>query len=160
MRYLIGIDIGTSGTKTVLFDTDGNVVKSKTVEYPLYQPHNGWAEQNPEDWWNAVRETLEYVGTENVVGIGLSGQMHGLVMLDEKGGVIRPSIIWCDGRTAAECEEITEKVGRDRLIEISANPALAGFTASKIMWVKKHEPENYAKCRHILLPKDYSLKEL
>ena len=155
MRYLIGIDIGTSGTKTVLFDTDGNVVKSKTVEYPLYQPHNGWAEQNPEDWWNAARETLEYVGTENVVGIGLSGQMHGLVMLDEKGGVIRPSIIWCDGRTAAECEEITEKVGRDRLIEISANPALAGFTASKIMWVKKQEPENYAKCRHILLPKDY-----
>lgn len=155
MKYLIGIDIGTSGTKTVLFDTDGNVIRSKTCEYPLYQPYNGWAEQNPEGWWNAVRETLDYVGTENVAGIGLSGQMHGLVMLDEKGEVIRPSIIWCDQRTAVECEEITEAIGRDRLIEITANPALTGFTASKIMWVKKHEPENYAKCRHILLPKDY-----
>lgn len=155
MKYLIGIDIGTSGTKTVLFDTDGNVIKSKTCEYPLYQPHNGWAEQNPEEWWDAVRETLDYVGTENVVGIGLSGQMHGLVMLDENGEVIRPSIIWCDQRTAEECKEITENIGCDRLIEITANPALTGFTASKIMWVKKHEPENYAKCKHILLPKDY-----
>lgn len=155
MKYLIGIDIGTSGTKTVLFDTDGNVIKSKTCEYPLYQPHNGWAEQNPEDWWDAVRETLDYVGTENVAGIGLSGQMHGLVMLDENSEVIRPSIIWCDQRTAEECKEITENIGCDRLIEITANPALTGFTASKIMWVKKHEPENYAKCKHILLPKDY-----
>ena len=155
MKYLIGIDIGTSGTKTVLFDLDGNIIKSKTVEYPIYQPCNGWAEQNPEDWWNAVRETLEYAGTENVAGIGLSGQMHGLVMLDKDGEVIRPAIIWCDQRTSAECEEITEKVGKDRLIEISANPALTGFTASKIMWVKKHEPKNYAKCKHILLPKDY-----
>lgn len=155
MKYLIGIDIGTSGTKTVLFDTDGNVIKSKTCEYPMYQPKNGWAEQNPEDWWNAVRETLDYVGTENVAGIGLSGQMHGLVMLDENDNVIRPSIIWCDQRTAKECEEITELIGRDRLVEITANPALTGFTASKIMWVKKNEPENYAKCCHILLPKDY-----
>lgn len=155
MKYLIGIDIGTSGTKTVLFDLDGNIIKSKTAEYQIYQPCNGWAEQNPEDWWNAVRETLEYVGTENVAGIGLSGQMHGLVMLDKDGEVIRPAIIWCDQRTAKECEEITGIIGRDRLVELTANPALTGFTASKIMWVKKHEPENYARCRHILLPKDY-----
>lgn len=155
MKYLIGIDIGTSGTKTVLFDLDGNIIKSKTVEYPIYQPYNGWAEQNPEDWWNAVQETLDYVGTENVAGIGLSGQMHGLVMLDKDGEVIRPAIIWCDQRTSAECDEITRVIGRDRLVEITANPALTGFTASKIMWVKKHEPENYKKCRHILLPKDY-----
>lgn len=159
MSYLIGIDIGTSGTKTVLFDTDGNTVKSSTAGYPLYQPRNGWAEQEPEDWWHAAVKTLRDVtagiDSDEIKGIGLSGQMHGLVMLDETNSVIRPSIIWCDGRTAAECEKITELVGRERLIEVTANPALAGFTASKIMWVKKHEPENYEKCRHILLPKDY-----
>ncbi len=157
MRYLIGMDIGTSGTKTVLFDEKGTPLKSKTVEYPMYQPQNGWAEQNPEDWWNAAKETLAYVseGVENIVGIGLSGQMHGLVMLDEKNEVLRPSIIWCDQRTEAECEEITAMVGKEKLIDITANPALCGFTASKILWVRKHEPEIYKKCRHILLPKDY-----
>ena len=96
MKYLIGIDIGTSGTKTVKFDVDGNVIKSKTVEYPISQPQNGWAEQNPELWVKAVFETLEYVGLDNVVGIGLSGQMHGLVMLDENNEVIRPAILWCE----------------------------------------------------------------
>ena len=159
MKYLIGIDIGTSGTKTVLFDTDGNVINSSTVEYPLYQPQNGWAEQEPTDWWNATVETLKEVTKDidstRIAGIGLSGQMHGLVMLDENNEVIRRSIIWCDGRTAKECEEITSKVGAERLIEITANPALTGFTASKILWVRNNEPENYAKCKHILLPKDY-----
>lgn len=157
--YLIGIDLGTSGTKTVLFDEDGNTIKSHTVEYPMYQPRNGWAEQDPEDWYNAAVETLKVVTAgidpAEIAGIGISGQMHGLVMLDENNEVIRRSIIWCDGRTAKECEEMTELVGRDRLIEITANPAIAGFTAAKIMWVQKNEPENYAKCRHILLPKDY-----
>ncbi len=159
MKYLIGVDLGTSGTKTVLFDTDGNVVASKTIEYPMYQPHNGWAEQEPIDWYNAAVETIKYVSSKvdpkDIAGLGISGQMHGLVMLDENGDVIRPSIIWCDQRTGEECEDITRLVGKERLIEITANPALTGFTASKIMWVKKHEPENYAKCRHILLPKDY-----
>ena len=159
MEYLIGIDIGTSGTKTVLFDTEGNVVSSKTVEYPVYQPQNGWAEQDPNDWWKATAETLKSVSANvdpaDIKGIGLSGQMHGLVMLDENNNIIRPSIIWCDQRTAAECEQIEEMVGHDKLIEITANPALTGFTASKIMWVKKNEPENFKKCRHILLPKDY-----
>lgn len=159
MQYLVGIDLGTSGTKTVLFDTDGNVIASRTVEYPLYQPKNGWAEQMPADWWNAAVQTLRDVTAKvdpaDIRGVGLSGQMHGLVMLDEKNEVIRPSIIWCDGRTAKECEEITERVGKQRLIEITANPALTGFTASKILWVRNHEPENYARCRHILLPKDY-----
>jgi len=159
MQYLIGIDIGTSGTKTVLFDTQGNTIASSTVEYPLYQPHNGWAEQEPSDWWNATVETLKEVtkgvNPSDIKGIGLSGQMHGLVMLDEDGNVIRPSIIWCDQRTAKECDEITERVGAQRLIEITANPALTGFTASKILWVRNNEPENYKKCRHILLPKDY-----
>lgn len=155
MNLLIGIDIGTSGTKAVLFDEDGNTLKSHTVEYPMYQPHNGWAEQDPEDWWNATKECLEVLGTDNVRGIGLSGQMHGLVMLDENCNVLRPSIIWCDQRTSKECEEITERVGKEKLIEITANPALTGFTASKILWVRNNEPEIYEKCRHILLPKDY-----
>ncbi len=161
MAYFIGVDIGTSGTKTVLFDGMGKVITSATVEYPMYQPHNGYAEQMPQDWDNAVMQTLAAVmqqsgvDKEEVKGIGLSGQMHGLVMLDENNAVIRPSIIWCDQRTAAECEEITQKVGAERLIAITANPALTGFTASKILWVRNHEPENYEKCRHILLPKDY-----
>ena len=123
MRYLIGVDIGTSGTKTVLFDENGNKIRSKTVEYPMYQPKNGWAEQDPEDWYNAVYETLKDVseGIDGICGIGLSGQMHGLVMLDKDGKVIRPSIIWCDQRTGKECDEITELVGKERLIEITAD---------------------------------------
>ena len=161
MNYVIGIDLGTSATKTVLFDENGCAVASASVEYPMYQPQNGWAEQDPADWKNAglttIKEVLQKSGVAgaDVKGIGLSGQMHGLVMLDEQNEVIRPSIIWCDQRTGAECEEITRRVGRERLIEITANPALTGFTASKILWVRNHEPENYARCRHILLPKDY-----
>lgn len=161
MNYLIGIDLGTSGTKTVLFDQDGNVAGSAMVEYPLYQPQNGWAEQDPADWWNAAAATIRRVMDESgvapeaVKGVGLSGQMHGLVMLDEAGEPLRKSIIWCDGRTSRECAEITERVGRQRLIEITANPALTGFTAGKILWVRRNEPELYEKCRHILLPKDY-----
>ena len=161
MRYLLGIDVGTSATKTVLFDENCRVIASASEEYPLYQPQNGWAEQNPEDWHKATVHTIQAVlgqaavSPEAVKGIGLSGQMHGLVMLDAANRVIRPAIIWCDQRTAKECEEITRKVGAERLMEITANPALTGFTASKILWVRNHEPENYAKCRHILLPKDY-----
>ncbi len=161
MEYLIGIDLGTSGTKTVLFDKRGAVISSKTVEYPLYQEKNGWAEQEPADWWNAALETIKSVVAESGVspsdikGLGISGQMHGLVMLDEDGSVLRRSIIWCDQRTAKECEEITERVGAKRLIEITANPALTGFTASKILWVRNNEPEIYARAAHILLPKDY-----
>ncbi len=160
MKYLIGIDLGTSGTKTVLFDEKANVVASATVEYPLYQEKNGWAEQDPLDWWNATKTTLSEVvkniDPKQIAGIGISGQMHGLVMLDKEGNVLRKSIIWCDQRTGEECKEITEKVGAERLIEITANPALTGFTASKILWVRNNEPEIYAKCAHILLPKDYA----
>ncbi|NLC78188.1 MAG: xylulokinase [Ruminococcaceae bacterium] len=161
MEYLLGIDVGTSGTKTVLFDRAGKAVASSTVEYPMYQPQNGWAEQAPSDWWNAAASTTSEVikksgvSAADIKGVGISGQMHGLVMLDENGEVLRNSIIWCDGRTVKECEEITEAVGKQRLIEITANPALPGFTAGKILWVRKHEPELFAKCAHILLPKDY-----
>lgn len=161
MEYLIGIDVGTSATKTVLFDKKGNIIASASREYPLYQPHNGWAEQKPEDWRDAVIATVEDVvkkagaGKDEVKGIGISGQMHGLVMLDEAGNVIRPSIIWCDQRTGEEVEEMLEIMPRERWIEITANPPLTGWTAAKILWVRNHEPENYERCRHILLPKDY-----
>lgn len=161
MAYLIGVDLGTSGTKTALFDEGGRRVASRTIEYPLSQPRNGWAEQDPRDWWRAACETIRSVIAESGVdageikGVGLSGQMHGLVMLDAAGEVLRPAILWCDGRTGAECREITEKVGAQRLIDITANPALTGFTAGKILWVRKNEPEIYERCRRILLPKDY-----
>lgn len=161
MQYLLGIDLGTSGTKTVLFDFIGNTICSKTIEYPLYQPANGWAEQDPSDWWNATCNGIKYVLTKGgisaseIAGIGLSGQMHGLVMIDKNGDVLRNSIIWCDQRTTKECEQMNKIVGKKRIIEITANPALTGFTASKIIWVQNNEPEVYEKCAHILLPKDY-----
>ena len=161
MKYLIGVDVGTSATKTVLFDEDGAVAASASREYPLYQPENGWAEQRPEDWRDAVLATLKEVTDRSgipagdIKGIGISGQMHGLVMLDGKGEVIRPSIIWCDQRTGREVEDMLEIMPRERWIEITANPPLTGWTAAKILWVRKHEPENYSRCRHILLPKDY-----
>jgi len=161
MKYLIGIDLGTSGTKTVLFNEDGTSVCSATEEYPLYQPDNGWAEQDPADWWNACIATVKKVLRESfidpgdIAGIGFSGQMHGLVMLDENGEVLRKSIIWCDGRTVEECAEVTRRVGESRLVEITANHALTSFTAGNILWVRNHEPDIYKQCRHILLPKDY-----
>lgn len=160
MSYLIGIDVGTSATKTVLFDEQGNVIASASQEYPLEQPKNGWAQQNPEDWRDAVLATIKAVADavenrEEILGIGLSGQMHGLVMLDEAGEVIRPSIIWCDQRTGEEVEDMLRIMPRKEWIRITANPPLTGWTAAKILWVRKNEPENYARCKHILLPKDY-----
>lgn len=159
MNYYLGIDIGTLGTKVLLVDKTGNVVAEHTSEYDLSQPQNGWAEQHPDLWWNAtvegIKAVVPAVNPQDIKGIGFSGQMHGLVMLDKDGNVIRPAILWCDTRTSAECGQITQLVGRERLLQITANPALAGFTASKIMWVKNHEPQNWAKCAKILLPKDY-----
>lgn len=161
MNYLLGLDVGTSGTKTALFDTSGGLIASRTFEYPLSQPQNGWAEQDPRDWWRAssdgIRAVLADSGVDpqEIRGIGLSGQMHSLVMLDAHDEPLRPAILWCDGRTGAECEDIYDAVGRARYLEITANPALTGFTAGKILWVRKHQPEIYEKCRHILLAKDY-----
>ncbi|MEA4955446.1 MAG: FGGY family carbohydrate kinase, partial [Pseudoflavonifractor sp.] len=159
--YYIGIDVGTSGTKTVLFDGDGRSICSKTVGYEMFQPHNGWAEQDPEDWWQAVRSGLQYVvnhsgvSAHDIRGIGISGQMHGLVMLDRDGDVLRHAIIWCDQRTEQECAQMEAVIGRKRIIEITANPPMTGFTAAKILWVQNNEPQVYEKCKHILLPKDY-----
>ena len=161
MNYLIGIDVGTSSTKTVLYDENLNEVFISNYEYPLYQPKNGWAEQDPNDWSKALIYTIKdivnnsMINIDDICGIGITGQMHGLVMLDYDNNVIRPSIIWADQRTSLECLEITNKIGKDKLVEITANPALPGFTASKIMWIKNNEPQNYAKCKKILLPKDY-----
>ena len=160
MSYLLGIDCGTSGTKTVLFDEKGSVVCSASAEYPLFQPQNGYAEQDPEDWKNAMLDTVSRVigksgidGAE-IAGIGLSGQMHGLVMLDESGNVLRNAIIWCDQRTGRQVEKM-KALGEQKICEISANPPLTGWTAAKILWVMDNEPQVYEKCRHILLPKDY-----
>lgn len=161
MGYLVGVDLGTSGTKTVLFDPSGRALAGATAEYPLYQPEIGWAEQDPDDWWRAVCETIAAVikksgvNTRDIRALGLSGQMHGLVLLDRDGAVLRRSIIWCDQRTGRECDQIHERVGRERLIRITANPALTGFTASKLLWVRNHEPGIFERTAKVLLPKDY-----
>lgn len=161
MECLLGIDIGTSGTKVALFALDGSLLASATEEYPLYQPEPGWAEQNPSDWWQAtctaIRKVLQTSGAKNtdIMGIGLSGQMHGAVLLDERGEVIRPAIIWCDQRSVDEAEAITTLLGSERVIELTGNPALPNFTATKVLWVREHEYDNYRKIRTILLPKDY-----
>ena len=159
-QLLIGVDIGTSGTKTVIFDTEGNALQSALVEYGMSQPKNGWAEQDPEDWWKAtytsISAAMEKLGADRsaVAGIGLSGQMHGLVLLDACDRVIRPSIIWCDQRTGEECRIINSDLGQT-IISETANEALTGFTAAKLKWVQRHEPENWAKTAKIMLPKDY-----
>jgi xylulokinase len=161
LSFLLGIDIGTSGTKTVLFDEAGNTIASSVEEYPLYQPNIGWAEQDPEDWWKATCETIKQViqkggiDPAGIKGVGLSGQMHGAVLLGKDHKVLRKSIIWCDQRSFAECGQITSIIGKERLIEITANPALTGFTASKILWVRNNEPQIFEKVSKILLPKDY-----
>lgn len=161
MRHLIGLDVGTTGVKTVLVDERGTVLASAFKEYPLSTPYPNWAEQDPADWWRATVETLQEVITASqedpgtIAGIGLSGQMHSAVLLDERDQVLRPSILWCDTRTTAQCRWITETVGLDRLASYVANPALEGFTAPKLIWVRDHEPEVYTRIRHVVLPKDY-----
>jgi xylulokinase len=159
---LLGIDIGTGGTRAVLLDGEGRAVSSATAAHPPFaSPHTGWAEQNPDDWWSAVCSAVPEclargkTASGEISGIGLTGQMHGLVLLDRDGGVLRPSIIWCDQRTEVECREITGKIGAARLIELTANPALTNFTLPKIWWVQKHEPEIWVRADAILLPKDY-----
>lgn len=161
MSYLLGLDIGTSGTKSVLFDETGVPAASFTSEYPMEQPKPGWAEQDPECWWQAAAESISAVLTQSgidageIAGVGLSGQMHSLVCLDADGRVLRKAILWCDQRTAESAQALTDLVGRDTLVSVTANPAMTGFTAAKLLWVRTHEPEIYEKTRKILLPKDY-----
>jgi xylulokinase len=149
---VIGLDIGTTSAKAIALDPEGTVVASATEEYPLSTPQPGWAEQDPELWWQATQRCLSRLPDGPV---GLSGQMHGLVVLDEHGEVLRPAILWNDQRTGAECAEIEQRVGLDRLIELTGNRALTGFTAPKLLWLRNHEPDTYARIRHVLLPKDY-----
>jgi xylulokinase len=158
----LGIDIGTSGTKTLAIDERGTVLASASSEYPCEFPHPGWSEQAPELWWQAtiatVRDVLAkaHLKPADVAGVGLSGQMHGSVFLDENGEVIRPALLWNDQRTAAECAEIEQRAGgREALIRMVANPALTGFTAPKLLWLRNHEPQNWDRVRQVLLPKDY-----
>src|SRR4051812_26138070 len=162
MSNLLGIDIGTSGTKTLLCDEDGDVLATAMAEHPISSPKPGWSEQNPLDWWKATCAATKAVikkakvKPKEIGGIGLSGQMHGSVFLGEGEKPLRPALLWNDQRTAKQCAEIESKAGgRERLIELVANPALTGFTAPKILWVRENEPRVYEKTKHILLPKDY-----
>jgi xylulokinase len=153
---LVGIDVGTTGVKAIAVSPDGAVLAQAEHGYPLATPRPGWSEQDPEDWWRASEAALAEVSRGlDVAGIGLSGQMHGLVTLDDADRVIRPAILWNDQRTGAECAEIEERVGLDRLIELTGNRALTGFTAPKLLWLRRHEPAAFARVRHVLLPKDY-----
>ena len=148
----IGIDVGTTGVKGVAVDADGGVLATAEEHYPLSTPKPGWAEQGPEDWWQASQRVLAQLPAGPV---GLSGQMHGLVVLGEHDEVLRPAILWNDQRTGAECEEIERRIGLERLIELTGNRALPGFTAPKLLWLQRHEPQVHARIRHILLPTDY-----
>jgi xylulokinase len=152
VTVLIGLDVGTSGVKGIAIDGDGAVLAVAEEPYPLSTPHPGWAEQDPEDWWRASQAVLARLPDGP---IGLSGQMHGLVVLDEADRVLRPAILWNDQRTGVECAEIEERVGLERLIALTGNRALTGFTAPKLLWLRRHEPDTYAQIRRILLPKDY-----
>jgi xylulokinase len=160
MRVLLGLDVSTTGSKALLIDERGGVIASHTTPHPISQPFPLWSEQDPADWWDSmaasIRAVLAQTGATGAIqAIGLTGQMHGLVCLDAAGRVLRPAILWNDQRTGAECDEITATVGAQRLIQLTGNRALTGFTAPKILWVRNHEAEIYAQIAHILLPEDF-----
>ena len=155
MARLLGIDVGTTGCKLLLTDETGRVRASAGREYPLSTPRPGWSEQNPEDWWAGVEAAMGELDLTGLDAIGLAGQMHGSVFLDENGNVVRPALLWNDARTGAECAEIEAAVGSARLREITGNPALVGFTLPKVLWLRRNEPELFARVRTVMLPKDY-----
>jgi xylulokinase len=152
---LVGLDVGTTGVKALAISSSGDVLARAEEEYPLSTPRPGWAEQDPDDWWRAAEAALGALQVDETAGIGLSGQMHGLVCLGEDGRPLRPAILWNDQRTAAECAEIEERVGLERLISLTGNRALTGFTAPKLLWLRNNEPEVFERVAHVLLPKDY-----
>ncbi|MGA7110700.1 MAG: xylulokinase [Terracidiphilus sp.] len=160
--WFLGMDVGTGGTRAVVVDATGKLISGASREHaPFRTPHPGWAEQDPQDWWRAAQEAIRAAlastpePRQPIAGIGLTGQMHGAVMLDENGVVLRPSLIWCDTRTQPECDWLHAKIGYEKLIELTCNPALPNFTLTKLLWVKVREPEIFAKIRHVLCPKDY-----
>jgi xylulokinase len=161
MKYFLGIDVSTTATKTLLIDSNGVVLAVASTTYPFETPHPLWSEQHPDLWWDgaqkSIRAVLEKSGVDadQIGGVGLTGQMHGLVLLDKAGSVLRPAILWNDQRTQAQCDEIHRRIGKEKFIQITGNVALTGFTAPKILWVAQNEPELYAKAKHVLLPKDY-----
>jgi len=155
----LGIDVGTGGTRAVLVDRYGRVLASHSTEHaPIRTLRPGWAEQDPEDWWRAAQSSITAVLKDSgsqPEAVALTGQMHGCVLLDSTGAVLRPSLIWCDQRTQPQCDWLTDSIGRERLIELTCNPALPNFTLTKMLWVREHEPEIYARVAHVLCPKDY-----
>ena len=161
MKYLMGIDISTTGAKALLVNEQGKVIAAKSNELPLSTPKPLWSEQDPADWWNGILKSIQEllqetaIDSHEIAAIGLTGQMHGLTMLDAKGDVIRPAILWNDQRTGKQCNDIHEIIGKDKFLQTTGNVALTGFTAPKILWVKQNDPESFDKCEHILLPKDY-----
>ncbi|HMV28838.1 MAG TPA: xylulokinase [Anaerolineales bacterium] len=161
MNYFLGIDTSTTSSKALLIDSNGVVIAVAAASHTLQTPKPLWSEQNPREWWDAVaasiKSVLEKAGVsgERVVAVGLTGQMHGLVLLDENGSVLRPAILWNDQRTQSQCDEIHQVIGKEKFIQITGNVALTGFTAPKILWVKENEPSVYARAKHVLLPKDY-----
>ena len=159
MKLYIGVDLGTSAVKLLLMDELGEIKNVVSKEYPLEFPQPGWSQQNPEDWRSAIMEGIPELLTgfngADVAGIGCGGQMHGLVVLDKDDNVIRPAILWNDGRTAKQVDYLNNEIGREKLSALTANIAFAGFTAPKLLWMKENEPENFSKIRKIMLPKDY-----
>src|SRR4028118_2192458 len=158
MSVHVGLDVGTGGARAIAVDEAGEVVAKASSEYPLHSPRPGWTEQDPADWWEGAKAALGEVAAPaggDVAGIGLTGQMHGSVFLDSADEVIRPALLWNDQRTGEQCEEITEAVGAERLIQLAGNPALTGFQAPKVVWLREKEAENYARVSRVLLPKDY-----
>ena len=162
MSLLLGIDVGTGGTRALVVDEHGGIVASATAEHaPFASPQTGWAEQDPHDWWRAAREAVHAVlkqpgvSADAIAAIGFSGQMHGSTLLDAHDEVVRPALLWCDQRTDRQCQQITETIGAARLIELTLNPALTGFTPPKMLWVREHEPGKWRDVRSVLLPKDY-----
>ena len=157
--YYIGVDLGTSSVKLILMAGDGSIINTVSKDYPISFPKPGWSEQNPTDWYDQVmagiRQLTQEVDAKEVAGISFGGQMHGLVILDENDNVIRPAILWNDGRTAKECDYLNNVIGTKKLTDYTANIAFAGFTAPKLLWVLENEPENFKKIRKIMLPKDY-----
>ena len=155
----IGVDLGTSAVKLLLMDGEGKIEKIVSREYPIYFPHPGWSEQNPEDWFRetmeGLKELLSDCDKSKVAGISFGGQMHGLVILDKADEVIRPALLWNDGRTYEECDYLNHVIGKEKLSEYTANISFTGFTAPKILWVKNKEPENFSRIKKIMLPKDY-----
>src|SRR5947199_7906851 len=159
---LLGIDVGTGGTRALLVDDDGGVVAAASADHaPFRSARSGWAEQDAPDWWRACQDAIRRVVAESRIqpstirAVGLSGQMHGAVLLDDRGEAIRPAIIWCDQRTDRECVWLETTLGARRLIELTSNPALTNFTLTRLLWVRTHEPEIWRRVRHVLLPKDY-----